>query len=292
MYRDFNTDKDSIKIIRLDTAFNQTFEWSIEVEDNAIPRGCVTREDNMIITIPEGFLGPYRNVWSLDTLGEVNWKWQWNPDEVQTTNVLRVEEARNGDLFVMGQLKSTKLFDGDIRNTAFVLRLTSDGETIWRRFLKLKDPDTRLSNYVSDLVELDNGDLQLTGQSRRMIYDPDIGDFRPDQDIFWARIGGDGCINGDCSEVFLISNTNDLLPAIVDIFIHPNPIVDGQLNIDVNDHSVQSAWIYDLCGQLIMHKKLEYGITSVSLEGNNSIYLLRIVDEEGRLVHSEKVVKL
>jgi hypothetical protein len=92
--------------------------------------------------------------------------------------------------------------------------------------------------------------------------------------------------------VYLISNTNDLLPAIVDISIHPNPTVDGHFNIDVNDHSVQSAWVYDLSGQLIMHQKLEYGSTSVSLEGNNPIFLIRIVDKEGRLVHSEKVVRL
>ena len=41
MYKNFNTNKDSIRIIRLDSTFNQTFEWSREVAGRSSPRGCV-----------------------------------------------------------------------------------------------------------------------------------------------------------------------------------------------------------------------------------------------------------
>jgi hypothetical protein len=244
----------------------------------------------MIITIPDDAFEETRNIWSIDPTGQTNWIYEW-PNKQGRTNILRIKEAKNHDLLVMGQILNPDILD-DKRYVAFVMRLNSIGEQIWIRYFKIEDQDTRLRNYVSDLVELENGDLQLTGQSRRIVYDPEFGDFRPDQDILWARIGGDGCIKGDCDEVYLISNTNDLLPAIVDISIHPNPTVDGLLTINVNDHSVQSAWIYDLSGQLIRYQKLEFGSTNVSLEGNNSIFLIRIVDKEGRLVHSEKVVKL
>ncbi len=294
IYKEFSTQEDSIKIIRLDTAFNQTFEWSREVESNSIPRGCVTRDDNMIISVPEGIAGSKKNIYCIDTTGQTLWVWNWDVNEVVTTNILRIEEARNGDLFVMGEVAAPFLFNGDTRNTAFVMRLSSDGNLIWRRFLKIEDDYPLLVNYITDLVELDNGDLQLTGQSRRKVYDSQSpNDFRPDQDILWARIGGDGCINGDCSEVYLISNTNDFQTEKERVIsIYPNPIVDGQLTIDVKGHSVKVALIYDLSGQLIMHQNLEYGNTSVSLEGNNSIFLIRIVDEEGRLVHSEKVIRI
>ena len=290
IYKEFSSLKDSIKILKLDTSFNQTFEWSREVQDNAIPRGCVSYNNDMIITIPDDAFEETRNIWSIDPTGQTNWIYEW-PNKQGRTNILRIKEAKNHDLLVMGQILNPDILD-DKRYVAFVMRLNSIGEQIWIRYFKIEDQDTRLRNYVSDLVELENGDLQLTGQSRRIVYDPEFGDFRPDQDILWARIGGDGCIKGDCDEVYLISNTNDLLPAIVDISIHPNPTVDGLLTINVNDHSVQSAWIYDLSGQLIRYQKLEFGSTNVSLEGNNSIFLIRIVDKEGRLVHSEKVVRL
>ena len=281
-------DKDSIHLIKLDTSFNQTFEWSMEVPRSHIPRGCVTQDDDMIITVPNYTWSSIRDIWSISQIGQVNWRYKW-PDTKGSRNILRIEEATNQDLFVMGEIVTPNLFN-DARPTAFVMRLDAEGNEIWRRYFRSENEHRALSGYVSDLEELENGDLLLTGKSTRILYGD--GEERLDQDIFWARIGGDGCINGDCDEVYLISNTNDLLPAIVDISIHPNPTVDGLLTIDVNDHSVQSAWIYDLSGQLIIHQKLEYGSTSISLEGNNSIYLIRIVDDEGRLVHSEKVIKL
>ena len=286
-YKDFEKSEDSIKIIRLDTSFNETFEWSMEVPRSHIPRGCVTQDDDMIITVPNYNLLNVIDIWSISQSGQVNWRFFWEGKIY--SNIFRIEEAKNGDLLVMGQIINPIVFN-DSKQTAFVMRLDAEGNEIWRRYFRSENEHRALSGYVSDLEELENGDLLLTGKSTRILYED--GEERLDQDIFWARIGGDGCINEDCDEVYLISNTNDLLPEKVDISLHPNPIVDGQLNIDVNDHSVHSAWIYDLSGQLIMHQKLEYGCTSVSLVGNNTTYLIRIVDDEGRLVYSEKVLRL
>jgi hypothetical protein len=288
-YKDFGKSEDSVKIIRLDTSFNQTFEWSMEVPRNYIPRGCVTQDDDMIITVPNYTWSSIRDIWSISQSGQVNWRYKW-PDTKGSRNILRIEEAINQDLFVMGEIVTPNLFN-DARPTAFVMRLDAKGNEIWRRYFRSENEHRALSGYVSDLEELENGDLLLTGKSTRILYED--GEERLDQDIFWARIGGDGCINGDCSEVYTITSTEDQLTPLEDpVSIYPNPIVDGQLTIDVKDHSVQSVWIYDVSGQLIRHQKLEYGTTSVSLEGNNSIYFIRIVDDEGRLVHAKKVLSL
>ena len=287
-YKDFEKSEDSIKIIRLDTAFNQTFEWSMEVPRSHIPRGCVTQDDDMIITVPNYNLLNVIDIWSISQSGQVNWRFFWEGKIY--SNILRIEEATNRDLFVMGQIINPIVFN-DSKQTAFVMRLDAEGNEIWRRYFRSENEHRALSGYVSDLEELENGDLLLTGKSTRILYED--GEERLDQDIFWARIGGDGCINGDCSEVYTITSTEDQLTPLEDpVSIYPNPIVDGQLTIDVKDHSVQSVWIYDVSGQLIRHQKLEYGSTSVSLEGNNPIYLIRIVDDEGKLVYSEKVVRL
>jgi hypothetical protein len=284
-----NGQKDSIHLIRLDTAFNQTFEWSKEIGRPYIPRGCVTKDSHMIITVANDTFSSTHDVWSLDAKGEVLWKYNW-VNEVKITNILRIKESNNGDLLVMGQLIDPTIFN-DVRHTAFVMRIDADGNELWVRYFRNENDHPGLSGYVSDLAELDNGDLILTGVSRRLLYED--GQERIDQDIFWARIGGDGCINEDCGEVYTITSTEDqLIDPIDHIDIYPNPIQDNTLTIEVKDGNAHTALIYGLDGRLVKEVDLTYGVNSIALEITLSILLVRILDKTGRLVHLEKVLRL
>lgn len=86
-------------------------------------------------------------------------------------------------------------------------------------------------------------------------------------------------------------SSSELLP-IRNLRIYPNPFA-GVIQIDnqFNDKSL-TVRIYDSGGRLIIEKEIDVTDNSVMVQGSAGLYILILIDGDGRDVRKEKIVKL
>ena len=286
--KDFNTGHYYLSIELVNGLGEGNKIANFEIANSSLPRGCVTQDDNILIAVPRNGFSGIKDIWSIDTTGHINWIYEW-PSYKGRRNIIRVEQARNGDIFVMGQDWNPELLE-DVRDVAFIMRLTPEGKEIWRKYFKIENDFTLLLNYITDVEEMANGDLQLTGQSRRMIFDETIQDYRPDQDIFWARIGGDGCINGDCGDTYLITSTEEIISesaeGIIEIF--PNPVTGNSFT--VLSKVSGRLYLYDMQGALLHERLITPGEQSCTIKNiPPGTYVAYFTTEDG-IGYSQRIV--
>ncbi len=152
---------------------------------------------------------------------------------------------------------------------AWLFKMNYDGELIWER--RISNADTPLgSHYLTNLIELENGDLFLSGQISNN-----------DQSLAWiVKTNSEGCTNEmDCQEEQILSSTIDVLNKKLEFEVFPNP-TSSQITLKAKDHNCVAV-IYNSNGQRILDIKFDKQV-KVSLQGQPSgIYTVVINDSHG-----------
>ena len=70
--------------------------------------------------------------------------------------------------------------------------------------------------------------------------------------------------------------------------IFPNP-TSGKINIDNNTSTPIKTEIYNSFGEIVMSRSFETSINISML--SNGLYFMKLVDKNGMIIHSEKIIK-
>lgn len=106
-----------------------------------------------------------------------------------------------------------------VGRSAFIFRLNSEGDLLWRREYRKVDElnELPLDMQLFDIKELPNGDLIMTGNVDRF-----VGDQKKD-DLLLMRTNANGCIDEDCGEVQYVTSTKTPNSSMLKFRIYPNP---------------------------------------------------------------------
>ena len=145
--------------------------------------------------------------------------------------------------------------------------MANDGEMLWSRKYKHEGLGIGKSHSISDLIELDNGDIIRIGS----INGPDV------QGLWMMKLNSDGCLSdGDCGIEVLATSTEEVHEAVSDLsMIYPNPS-NGIFNSDKDIlHQIKSLEIYNTHGAKLQVWSSQIP-TSIDLSSYKSgVYLLK-----------------
>ncbi|MCB0521119.1 MAG: hypothetical protein H6577_18920 [Lewinellaceae bacterium] len=117
--------------------------------------------------------------------------------------IYNLSEASNGDVLGCGEIIAPWPYDtsiwppvAEVYNTAYLFRISPEGELLWERALFEHDGFEHISSfYFLDIHEVSDGSLLLTG----VIKDYDSADPTDYTTDSWVvRTGADGCIYSGC----------------------------------------------------------------------------------------------
>ena len=122
----------------------------------------------------------------------------------------------------------------------WIFKMTNDGEMLWSRKYKHEGLEIGKSHSISDLIELDNGDIVTVGS----IGGPGV------QGLWMMKLNSDGCLSdGDCGIEVIATSTVEVLEKVSDLsMMYPNPS-NGIFNIDQGIlHQIKSLELYSTQG--------------------------------------------
>ena len=191
--------------------------------------------------------------------GEIVWT-----KKITTHPSIKVEQiipAANGDILGIGVRGIIYPEPGDDErlrgaDCGYICRLSSTGDLLWERTIcDLSLETTGLVNqYFSDITELSNGDLVMTGYAKL----PNPGQVPNVTGGVWiVKTDSLGCITPGCGTREIITTAREILPggqqnAILSLY--PNPVQD-QLELSfASDYALSAPHqlvIYDLLGRVV-----------------------------------------
>ena len=97
--------------------------------------------------------------------------------------------------------------------------------------------------------------------------------------------GGNCClVQGGTVSVNDVDNSDEL-------FISPNPTT-GAIGIRNYELGIRNVLIYDVMGQLVFQSNIQNSKSEINISSfDNGIYFVRLMDGDGNMVYSEKVIK-
>jgi len=221
-------------------------------------------------------------------IGKPLWTYNWPSFFVGEKAVYLVGDLKvtsNGDIIGCGYVQPPGFYDG------YIFRMSGDGKMLWERRINIKDNlDDNFDIFAFTCLDEDSqGNIVVAGEYRNSFY--------KDQNGVLVKLDANGCIEGyGCSgrivlDKFTVS-TEDLSQKEDNFGIYPNPVA-FLLHIDCIDPSLEyHIRLYDCLGREILSQSHQQGNISIDCSAlPNGWYSLRILDNKGRLLHSQKVVK-
>jgi len=192
-------------------------------------------------------------------------------------------EAGKGEYFFgFGQF-TLDVADSQNDYYGFITKFSNEGDTIWTKRYRHPDfDDSRISHYINDIIELDNGDLVGTGL---------ITPIGQQGEIWHFKVNSEGCFDeANCeneiqlTDIYEVPNSNH---EVNDLLVYPNPSTDILYVKNINPADILKIEIFNIEGQLVFAvnkkakvlniSKLIPGIYSINIITRNGIYTQRIV---------------
>jgi len=261
------------------------------------------------------------DVLCIDDNGDI--KWRFNKPGFSYTGgfgikeILNMSETAKGDILACGYTRwhfnYPAIFDYnpledtlpalpdslELYYAPYILKLDGEtGDLLWQySILEYDEYGNTLPYTMRQIHELSDGSIIGTGWSR--IYDAD-GNYLKDNS--WAiKLPADGCETDDnmeCGfEYYLPTSTSD--PILINVsedkpfLVFPNPS-DGEITIkDERDKRTKISYvIYDIEGREIK-RATDIFLEKIDLRNESpNFFLMKIYDEQGRPIQTEKLVKL
>lgn len=292
-YSTGNIDSRRITTISSSGEILRSFDYRHDNEGIYFPMSLAIFKNNDYVfnaCQPDSIFGGYNTVQLVRTtnLGKPVWTYNWPTFWVGEKAVYLVGDIKvtaNGDIIGCGYVQPPGFYDG------YIFRMSGDGKMLWERRINIKDNlDDNFDIFAFTCLDEDSkGNIVVAGEYRNSFY--------KDQNGVLVKLDANGCIEGyGCSgrivlDKFTVS-TEDLSQKEDSFSIYPNPVA-FLLHIDCIDPSfVYHVRLYDCLGREILSQSHQQGNISIDCSAlPNGWYSLRILDNKGRLLHSQKVVK-
>jgi hypothetical protein len=187
----------------------------------------------------------------------------------------------NHYLFVVKQLPDSSLIavgsgaDGSTGTGYGVMVHTDkDGDSLFVNTYEHDPTESRNQNYLLDVIALDDGGFMAVGEVR------DSPPATPKQDVWAIRVDSNGCIISNC---LVGMNEVASAPPSDRIHIYPNPTT-GLVKVQSPEYPLQVS-VYDTQGQLQKEQNIYSSADHLHLNGVAGLYLLRIIDKEGKMLN-------
>jgi hypothetical protein len=228
----------------------------------------------------------------LDSLGNLERSWntfiQGNFSAAfhQSRNIVALAD---GNFLSLGQWWDSRDEAAVYRHSPYIAKYDPDtGRKIWDRVFYQKDyfrDDALATGAILDAVELENGDIALTGyiqeDTSRMLF---------------AVLDSNGCLEPDCGFKIDISDITVGLEEkenyeVSDIRIYPNPIIGDELYLNTTFNQLTIS-IVDMYGQEWI-KYYNYNDKVLDISSLTSgAYVIHIRSEDGMLINTQKFIRL
>ena len=190
-------------------------------------------------------------------------------------------EAPNGDVLFVGLLANRMISAFD-RYIIRIMRVSSTGTVKYKKYYDYALKDS-IDNYFSPL----NINMTSDGGHVVGIFCTNINVLNP---FFYVKYDSTGC---DSTIIYCLTDGAVSAGEITknsEISVFPNPANDN-IQVDVGDRKNLVVTISDLQGRVLTQQETRSGTTSIPMPLAKGLYLLVVHDNEGRLVHLERVLK-
>ena len=283
-------------IVKYDDNFNIVWSYTTEIliiDGFSSPRGCELQDGRTVFVydIDDHINSSMNSIRAINPDSTVSWWYQW-PDftGANAASIARLKTLSNGDIIGVGQY-TTYSYDPWVTNAPFIFRISPEGEMLWQRIFVEQDPyypERTVYGLFYDVHEFENGMLWAVGGWRGH-----VGDLREDPIV--VLMDAEGCITSGCGEL-IPTPTREVRAAIegrVNIF--PNPVYGTMLTVDIQPAAggfdEYTLKIYDFQGRLLGQSNVQTGINQVDFTTYDQGIYLFVIEQNGVLLGSEKVLR-
>ena len=289
-------------ILRIDTSGNELWRKVLfhkpnkdncglsaypSVKDGFIIKGC------MDTIINEGDYGVPYYVGKLDAEANVEWITYFN--ESREKYVASIYELEDGQIMVQGINKNHP--ESEIYNTAWLAKVSPQGEVLWERNYQGEEGD--YSWRIQDMCLTLDGGFALAGAYRN------IHNMENNPDVWILKVDSMGCLEPGCgSELIRVppnryyTDIEDIPIPMMDVFsIYPNPIsLDSKVYFHTSTlfSKVDLLQIHDLTGRLVFTSPISISTKKLSLKDlglnlKQGMYLCSAL-QQGKVLQQHKIV--
>ena len=158
-----------------------------------------------------------------------------------------------------------------------VTKFDYQGDTVWTK--QYNHPDyTEITdfNIIRNLVELDNGDLLLSGS---------VFNENGNSQVWFLRVNEHGCFGNTSCDDIVTSTEKDINLSLIDVKVFPNP-ASLKLHVISSFHLIQKVKLYNFNGQLV-NEQYGYGQSEMEIAVDdypNGVYILALEFRNGEIV--------
>ncbi len=294
--------EDYTSIMKYDTSYNLVWQWRSpdQLSAKALPHGFENGNKEIIINLDDPLWAFINQIHCIKPDSSLKWTSKWSGNySGQTRLIDRLHSAKNGDLIGVGRFGNLK-FEPRLESVPFIFRIDSNGNFKWIK-VYYKDQEYKNGGLVqggfSDVIETENGDLIAVGRIHNVLeYDPKVNGPRNDWDIIVARLGADGCLEpgcGDINKIDIKTDVKDLLVHDENINVYPNPSIDGEFMLEIDDHKPIdkcTVEIFDISGRKIMQLAVKESLSQFFIQ-ESGMYFIKVSDNN-HVLHYQKIVKI
>ncbi|MEM1322238.1 MAG: T9SS type A sorting domain-containing protein, partial [Bacteroidota bacterium] len=236
-------------IIKLDEQKQKVFEW--QSPDFGDGGGLGTFEilaDGKMVGNFDDITNRQVLIYALNPDGTMAWEFDFAPRSYENYEVSDLTTTEEGQIVGCGTYINTR----KIQQTGFIFKLDAEGQLLWKRIFTigvgehpLNAPESPKRCWLNDIIELPNGDLTAGGRMYNYYDDPVLGP-RNDIDLWLVKMDAEGCIEADCGEDLILTNTHDVLNNLQEVRIFPNPVTQ---NLYIQNANFDTYEIFSITGQ-------------------------------------------
>jgi hypothetical protein len=287
---------DKTIVLKLDTNFQEVWRWESEKIGLQLPYGCQLSDGRMLVAMHTPGFHNIGSIWCIKEDKSIAWKMEFPEKSGKILRrISRLKQLKDGNIIGCGTYGNLTL-SKEIRivKVPFIFKITKEGQFLWEKAFYNERPILDFVNgYLSDVVEMENGDLMAVGRIDNYLeYDPVVFQGRPDPDILIIRMDANGCIDPKCETITKIestvSTTQHHETTAYTAFLFPNPS-DGSMEL-MNHTVVASVSVFDLNGSLLF-RQADPG-RSLDLTGlPTGLYIAHLTLKDNKVIKQKMVVR-
>ncbi len=256
-----------------DSPFDDVRAYAIQTKDGNYLFGSSVSDWGVMQGAPRGAERYKAALIKLDTAGNL----LWQKDYSQHTPInyfSKILELGDSSIVSIGSRSNWQTTP----EYGLIIKTDKDGNLLWEETYENDPNGTGNSQYLNDVVQLDDGGFLAVGE---VIARPPVA---RRQDAWAIRVDSMGCILSNCTV-----GLGEVEEVEEDIVIYLNPTADGSLTIK-SKQQIKEVSVYNQMGQEVYRSQRNHYQSQLELPPTSGIYFIRLLMENGQM-EVKKVVK-